>query len=108
MMRIYRKIYALCGTRQETEVCYLTCDQGKRANRHRKKITQGIEREDASLNNYLTENYFVIFNSLYDTHDSIVIRSTLKESQKKDPFLIDGKLVAGKNYTMGQKENKVN
>lgn len=99
-MRIYRKIYDLCGTRKETEVCYLTCDWGKELI-DIEKITQGIEREEASLNNYLTENYFVIFNSLYDTHDSVVIRSTLKESQKKDPFLIDGKLVAGKNYTMG-------
>lgn len=82
------------------------------------KITQGIDREDASLNNYLIENYLIIFNSLYDTHDcifalwlkvrhSLLIRSTLKESQKKNPFLIDGNLVAGKNHTMGSKENKV-
>lgn len=35
------------------------------------KITQGIDKEDASLNNYLTENYLIIFNSLYDTHDCI-------------------------------------
>ena len=35
------------------------------------KITQGIDKEDASLNNYLIENYLIIFNSLYDTHDCI-------------------------------------
>ena len=35
------------------------------------KITQGKDKEDASLNNYLIENYLIIFNSLYDTHDCI-------------------------------------
>ena len=45
----------------------------------------------------------IVFSALWlkVRHSLLVIRSTLKESQKKDPFLIDGKLVAGKNHTMG-------
>ena len=35
------------------------------------KITQGVEREDASLHNYLIENYLIIFISLYDIQDCI-------------------------------------
>lgn len=35
------------------------------------KMTQGVERENASLNNYLIENYLIIFNSIYDIQDCI-------------------------------------
>lgn len=44
----------------------------------------------------------IVFSALWlKVRHSLVIRATLKDFQKKDPFLIDGKLIAGKNYTMG-------